>query len=99
MVEGEDQNTQFFHRMVQGLAARHRISSLCCEDGSVTTDFSRIKEKIVNLYYALLGVADPLCTSCDASHLSALLPLKLNDEMHGMLTAEVSGMKYLLLSR
>lgn len=69
---------------------RHRIASLCCDDGSITTNGLKIKDEIVNFYYNLLGVADPLSAKCDVNRLRALLPLKLNDGMHGCLLVDVS---------
>lgn len=35
-LKDDDQNTQYFHRIVQGQVAKHRISSLCCDDCSIS---------------------------------------------------------------
>lgn len=45
-----------------GQQDRRRISSLCCEDGTITTDEFRIKFEILRFYEALLGVEDSSCT-------------------------------------
>lgn len=49
-----DQHTQFFHKVVKGHATKHGISSLCCDDGLVTADISKIKAEILGFYEDLL---------------------------------------------
>lgn len=85
-----DQNTQFFHRVVKGQTIKHKISSLCCEDRLVTNVGSKIKDEIHRFYENLLGIDDPLSSSYDVEQLRDLLPMKLNDDMHSFLIADVS---------
>lgn len=63
------------------------------------TDGLRIKAETINFYHNLLGVAYPLCSSCDVSQLRALLPLKLNDDLHEILIVDVSREENLLPSK
>lgn len=75
--------------MVKGHAAKHKISLLCCADGSVTTKESRINAEILGFYENLLGVADPPSSSCTVEMLRSILPLQLSDDMHSSLIDDV----------
>lgn len=65
-----DQSTQFFHIMVKGRVARHKISILHCNDGSITTDDLRIRAEILKFYKELLEKADPMSPLCTVEMLN-----------------------------
>lgn len=75
--------------MVNAQVAKHRISSIYCSDGSITTDISKITSEILRFYESLLGVADPI--ACDVTWMCDLLPQRLDANLADSLVAEVTN--------
>lgn len=76
-----DQNCRFFHNYVKGKPARSRISSLINVEGHLLFEETKIKEKTLGFYKALLGTKDANCTGSDVFDLQRLLSFRLSDDL------------------
>lgn len=89
-LQAGDQNTSFFHKVVQGRQTRNVIKSLTVANGSILTDSNDIKAEFLCYYENLLGTAAP--PRSDISQvLSSLISSTLPSDFHEMLTSEVTA--------
>lgn len=88
-----DQNKNYFHRVIQGRISRRKINSLICVDGTIVTDETTTKNKILGNYKRLLGSVCSDISTDSLRQLQGLLSAKLSEDMHEGLIAEVTKEK------
>lgn len=89
-LQAGDQNTSFFHKVVQGRQSRNTIKSIITTTGSILTDNDGIKSEFLSHYVNLLGTAAPSEPNIIQT-LRDLISVTLPNDFHGLLTADVTA--------
>lgn len=84
-----DQNTGYFHKVINGRLSRNTIKSLTATDGSILSDSDDIKAEILWHYEKLLGSAIP-SSSDTLQSLQALMTTIMHEEYYSDLIVEVT---------